>query len=318
MKYKSTIQNARKKVLLRKQLSEREKAAVERDFSGRDYDYYLSAKDGELLLPEKYSADATFQKIKRAMRYGISRRRMLKYAAAVALLLAAAAGVYRFSGAPEEIRVSTSYGERRQLRLPDGSTVILNSLSSVSYAGNIHRGRVRQITLDGEAYFDVAKDARRPFTVKASGVEVRALGTRFNVSAYGNDGYVAASLYEGSVSVAFGGRGDTLLLKPGEQAVCSKTSGRAERAALDGENRSAWITGSMYFENTRLKDIFKILEREKNVSFLVTGGINTDVRITAKFSRGESLEEILTFLGSPGGFAFEKNENAYIIKKQEH
>jgi ferric-dicitrate binding protein FerR (iron transport regulator) len=318
MKYKKATQKARKKFLQQKQLSEKEKAVIENDFDGKDYDYFKATKDRVIHLPEKYSADATFRQIEQTMQTVLSRRSLLKYAAAVALLLIAAFGAYRMNTATDEILVSTSYGERKQVRLPDGSTVILNSLSSVTCPGDMHRRPVREVILDGEAYFDVAKDARRPFIVKASEVEVRVTGTKFNLSAYGNDEHVSASLYEGSVAVTFGAGDSVRLLKPGERAEYDRTSGTAATAAIDGEHQSAWIKGSMSFENIRIKDIFKILEREKNISFLVSDEINRDFRITAKFNHDESVEEILEYLSQAGGFTVEKDKNRYIIKKQKH
>ncbi|MDR1224268.1 MAG: FecR domain-containing protein [Tannerella sp.] len=319
MKYKNATQRTRKRFLQQRRLSETEKAIIEKDFGGKDYDFYKATKDSVLLLAEQYSAGATYRKIEPSVRRGAVRRRaLLKYAAAIVLLLVAAVGVYRLNRAPEKILVSTSYGERKQLRLPDGSTVILNSLSAVSYPGNLHRGHLREIELNGEAYFDVAKDARRPFVVKASGIEVRVLGTKFDVSAYDDDEHIMTSLYEGSVSVTFGTAGDSILLKPGERAEYNRASGKTELPAGVAEHQSAWIKGSMYFENVQVKDIFKILEREKNISFLVSDEVNKDFRITAKFDHSESVDEILEYLSQPGGFTFEKDENRYIIKKQKH
>jgi ferric-dicitrate binding protein FerR (iron transport regulator) len=318
MKYKNATQKARKKFLQQKQLSEQEKAVIENDFDGQDYDWFKATKDSVTCLPEKYSADATYRQIEQAVQTVLSRRSLLKYAAAIALLLIATFGTYRMTTAPEKILVSTSYGERKQVRLPDGSTVILNSLSSVSCAGNMHRSRAREVELDGEAYFDVVKDARRPFVVKASEVEVRVLGTKFNVSAYGNDEHISTSLYEGSVAVRFGAGDSVRLLKPGERAEYDRTSGTAATGAIAGEHPGAWIEGSMSFENIRIKDIFKILEREKNITILLSDEINKDFKITAKFNHNESVEEILEYLSQPGGFTFEKDENRYIIKKQKH
>ena len=317
MRYNSITQKARKKFLLQKQLSQKELEIIEKDFQGKDYGYYESIKDEEVFLPEQYSADATYSKIRKSAQSGNSRLSLIKYAAVIALLISVTFGVYLLNRPAENVIFSTSYGEKRQIDLPDGSVVILNSLSSVSYPENIHKHPMREIELHGEAYFDVAKDERRVFVVKASEIEIRVLGTRFNVSAYENDENITTDLYEGSVSLSFGA-GNDLQLKPGEKAVYNKDSDRVEILSVEDKNNSAWINGSIYFENIPMKNIFKILEREKNMTFHILDGVDKELKLTAKFSNNESVDEILEQLSLPGRFTFEKKENIYIINKQKH
>ena len=314
MRYKSSTQKARQKFLQQKQLSKEERAIIEKDFRSKDYAYYESIKDEEIFLPEQYSAEATFSKISRSIQPGVSRLSFIKYAAAIALLISVSFGVFHFNKTPDNIIASTSYGERKQISLPDGSTVTLNSLSSVSYPENIHKNSIREIKLSGEAYFDVAKDEQRSFVVKTpEQVEIKVLGTKFNVSAYENDENITTDLYEGAVSVAVGS-GDSLRLKPGEQATYNKRSAKVELSAIDYSN-SEWIKGSIHFENIALKNIFKILERERNITFRISGDVEQELKLTAKFNNNESVDEILERLSHPGNFTFETTENIYIINK---
>ena len=328
MKYKGITQKARGKFLQQKQLSQKELEIIEMDFRGKDYSYYESIRgkdfsysesvnNNEIFLPERYSADATYNKISKSIQPGISRLSFIKYAAAVALLISVTFGIYLFNRPAENLIVSTSYGERKQVDLPDGSIVLLNSLSSVTYPKNIHKGRTREIELHGEAYFDVAKDVQRTFIVKASEIEVKVLGTKFNISAYENDENIITDLYEGAVSLSHGA-GNSLQLKPGEQAVYNKRSDMIGFSVVGDKNNSAWIDGSIYFENVPLKNIFKILEREKNASFRISDEVDKELKLTAKFNHNESLEEILEHLSLPGKFTFEKKENVYIINKLKH
>ena len=328
MKYKGETQKAREKFLQQKQLSQKEMEIIEKDFRGRDYSYYESMQgkdsayyesmnDNEIFLPERYSADATYHRISKSIQPGISRLSFIKYAAAVVLLISVTFGVYLFNKPVENVIVSTSYGERKQVDLPDGSVVILNSLSSVTYPENINKGRTRKIELHGEAYFDVAKDTQRTFIVKASEIEIKVLGTKFNISAYENDENIITDLYEGAVSVSPAG-GNSLQLKPGEQAVYNRKADHLGVTAINDKNKSEWINGSIYFENIPLKNIFKILEREKNITFHILDGVDKELKLTAKFSNNESVDEILEQLSLPGRFTFEKKENIYIINKQKH
>ena len=315
MKYKGDIQKTREKFLQQKTLSQQEKEVIEKDFKGKDYAYYESIKDTEAFLPEQYSADATYRRIRKSIEPGVSRLSFIRYAAAVTVLIAVSFGVYLFSKPVENMLVSTSYGEKKQIDLPDGSTVILNSLSSVSYSKDMHKNRTRKIELSGEAYFDVAKDTQRQFIVKASEVEITVLGTKFNISAYENDENIITDLYEGAVAISAGGAGDSQKLKPSEQAIYNKKSEKID-ILPSKDNNSAWVAGSIHFENIPLKNIFKILEREKNIEFHISDKIDKELKLTAKFNNNESVEEILEHLSMPGEFTFEKKDNIYIINKR--
>ena len=320
MKYKGSTQKTREKFLQQKQLSQKERQIIEKDFNGKDYIHFESLNDDELFLPEQYSTDATYYKIGKYIQPGISRLPLIKYAAAITLLIAVTFGVYQFNKPAENFIVSTSYGERKQIDLPDGSVVILNSLSSVSYPENILKGGTREIELCGEAYFDVAKDMQRTFIVKTSGIEIKVLGTKFNISAYENDESITTDLYEGSVSLSpvtdnSFSEDNPLRLKPGEQAVYNRQSDKIEISTNDNKNSNAWISGSISFDNIPLKTILKILEREKNITFRISDEVDKELKITARFTNNETIEEILKQLSKPGGFTFEKNENIYIIKK---
>ena len=316
MKYKSKIQKAREKFLKLKPLSQKEKTVVEKDFRGKDYAFFESIKDEELFLPEQYSAEVTYSKIVLAIQPAYSRLSIIKYAAAIALLISVSFGIYQFNKTSDNIIASTSYGERKQIDLPDGSTVILNSLSSVSYPENLRKNSIREIKLSGEAYFDVVKDERRSFIVKTREVEIKVLGTKFNVSAYDNDDNITTDLYEGAVSIEYES-GNSLRLNPGEQAMYNKKTDKIEVSVFD-INYSEWIKGSIHFDNIPLKNIFKILEREKNITFRISNEVDKELKLTAKFNNNETIEEILEYLSLPGKFTFEKKENIYIINKLKH
>lgn len=314
MKYRNTVQQARKKFLKQQRLSAKEQSIIEKDFRGKDYAYYLAQDDDELLLPEKYSAEATFRTIKRRCHPGYNVSVLLKYAAAVVLLLIATFGFYHLNTQPEMLLVSTSYGEKKDIRLPDGSVVKLNSLSSLSYPKKM-KGDTREVVLVGEALFDVVKDPKRTFIVRAQQVEVNVLGTTFDVAAYADDEEIITRLYEGKVAVKLDS-GEAICLNPGEQAVYNKQnqSLRIEPQTTDEQH---WTDCNLCFEHRSLKEILKVLEREKNISFEISEDVNKTLRITASFDRGESVEDILTILGQSGDFMFEKKGAGYNIKAKE-
>ncbi|MDR2921269.1 MAG: FecR domain-containing protein [Tannerella sp.] len=315
MKYKHTVQHARAKFLKQKDLSKNERILLEKDFSGKDYVYYQNIEGDEILLSEQYSADATYSKIEHVFAGKHTRRSVLKYVAAAVLFICTTISLYYVNSYPKIITVSTSYGEKKDVILPDGSTVMLNSLSSVSYPKKM-KDKTREVVLDGEAFFNVVKNDRKTFIVKVQEIEVKVLGTQFNVSAYADDDKIITSLYEGSVAVSLNS-GEVFQLRPGEQAIYDKHIKSVEIESFE-ENTQNWIDGSLCFYHKPLREIWKTLDREKNVSFEISDEVNSDLKITASFNRNDSIEDILDILGQTGEFTFEKTGNLYIIKAIDH
>lgn len=311
MRYKNTIQHARAKFLKRKDLSEKERILLEKDFSGKDYIYYQHIEGHEIVLPEQYSADATYSKIEPVFAGKHTHQSVLKYAVAAVLFICTTISLYYINSNPKILTVSTTYGEKRSITLPDGSTVTLNSLSSVSYPKKM-KGKIREVVLEGEAFFNIVKNDRKTFIVKAQEIEVKVLGTQFNVFAYMDDDKIVTSLYEGSVTVS-SDSGEIFQLRPGEQAIYDKHIKSIDIECFE-ENAKDWMDGSLYFDHKPLKEIWKTLDREMNVSFEVSDQVNSDLRITASFNRNDSIDDILDILGQTGEFTFERTGNVYIIK----
>jgi ferric-dicitrate binding protein FerR (iron transport regulator) len=123
---------------------------------------------------------------------------------------------------PESLsQVSTRPGSRTQIKLPDGSTVWLNASSNITYNEDFGK-KLREVNLVGEAYFDVVKDPSRPFIIHTKTIDVKVLGTAFNVKAYPNEANTETSLIRGSVEVTIKNRqNEKLYLKPNEKMVIS-------------------------------------------------------------------------------------------------
>ena len=147
-------------------------------------------------------------------------------------------------------------GQHIDLVLTDGTEVWLNSLTTLKYDPMFERDS-RTVYLDGEAYFEVAKDAARPFTVVARGVEVEVLGTHFNVNAYPEKNGVVTTLAEGKVRVAEGGH--EAVLMPGEQAVAS--AGALDVREVDVSEYISWKDGLFVFRQMPLEQIMEQVYR---------------------------------------------------------
>lgn len=318
MKYNNKVQKARQKYLKRASLSIEEQSVIDRDFVGKDYIFYKENDGKNFLFGSKYTADQTYLYIEQAIsKHTIFRKKQLiRYASsAVAILLVSLISfyLYKMSDTPRMEYIATSYGEHKDINLPDGTVITLNSLSSISYPHDLE-GDTRQIELKGEAYFDVAKDPLKPFVVTVDNIEVKVLGTKFNLEAYENEENITTSLFEGSVSVNVY-NGVTQKLVSGGKAVYNKSSGEINTShTVDIDNQIYWMKGALYFDNEPLSAIFKTLAREKDVHFELQNLTIGKLRITASFDRKESMDEILNILSQSGDFSYSQQGNIYYIR----
>lgn len=220
-----------------------------------------------------------------------------------AMVIKAAGGQLRYEGATSPDRaaettlntLSTPKGGQYQLSLPDGTKVRLNAASSITYPTSFSK-TARQVKVTGEAYFQVAKDASRPFRVSAAATEVEVLGTHFNISAYENEPAVATTLEEGSVNVRVTATGQSQRLSPGQQALVprgQKKISLVEQA--DMEETFAWIHGTIAFHDADVATIMRALERWYNITVDIKGSLQ-DRSFYFSVNRNAPLSEVLHFL----------------------
>ena len=160
--------------------------------------------------------------------------------------------------------ITTPKGGQYQVKLQDGSSVWLNSGSSLQFPVSFNK-RERGVQLSGEAYFEVAKDKKRPFKVNVNGTsEVEVLGTHFNISAYQDEPKVSTTLLEGSVKVHRGNVNQ--IISPGQQAqICQAKQGITVNNSVDIEEITAWKNGYFIFNDESLESIMKKVSRWYNV-----------------------------------------------------
>jgi hypothetical protein len=188
--------------------------------------------------------------------------------------------------------MSTPRGRQFQLVLPDGSKVWLNAASAIKYPTTF-TGKERLVEMNGEAYFEVAKDAAKPFRVKINeGLYVQVLGTNFNVNAYENEAAVKTTLLEGSVQVV---AKSSVLLKPGEQAIVTQASQPAIDDKPSIDKVMAWKNGLFNFEGMRLKEVMKQLERWYDIDVVYEPGV-PDIEFYGELSRNTTLIDVIAAL----------------------
>ena len=205
--------------------------------------------------------------------------------------------------------LSVPVGQRARLVLEDGSSVWVNSGSTLRYA--VGSGHERRVELTGEATFNVAHDASRPFIVTAGSTRVRVLGTRFNVSAYPHR-ELSVALMRGRVSVSsMQNSSDSIILKPGQQAV--QHEGRYILKPWH-DNPALWTTGLMAFSNAPLPDIINRLETFYGVHISIGSSRLQKYTYTGKFRQADGLDNILHLIQKARPFNMKKSPDGHEIK----
>ncbi|GEM66793.1 iron dicitrate transporter FecR [Sphingobacterium mizutaii NBRC 14946 = DSM 11724] len=204
---------------------------------------------------------------------------------------------------------NTPKGTSYSLELPDGSTVQLNSGSSLKLKSDFNK-QTREVSLSGEAYFDVAHNKNKPFKVKTKDYQIQVLGTQFNVKSYPQLTQTKTSLVNGSVEVNTAAK--ALKLVPGEQARAGKSIQLTKGKANFREDL-AWRDGYFRFNNASIEDIMSDISTWYNITD-IRYELNTDERFTGSIVRSRSLEEVLTAMEKIADLKFDMKEGRVIVR----
>lgn len=211
------------------------------------------------------------------------------------------------------------YGKQFHVRLVDGTDVYLNSGSVLKFRSNFNDELQRVVSLEGEAYFEVAKDKNVPFIVNTKEIDTKVFGTKFNVSTYANSNVTEVVLVEGSVGVQENissgkNKNDYLIIKPSQKAYKIKNSENISVVDVNIDKYIAWKDGILMFENENMENILKILERQFNVIIQNNFSELNGHRFTGTF-KTENIDEILKTICGHTYFLYSKEENNIIINK---
>jgi transmembrane sensor len=211
--------------------------------------------------------------------------------------------------------LSTANGELYNLRLPDGSHVWLNSASSLTYTANLIKNGRRKVKLDGEAYFEVAKDKAHPFIVESKGQEVEVLGTHFNINSYADEGNTKTTLLEGKVNISSFKEGtihQSQVLRPNQQAV--NTGSTIKVAEVDAADVIGWKNGKFVFDNEGIETVMRKISRWYNVEIIYQEDIS-GIKVTGGIPRSKNVSKILEMLENTDGVHFKIEDKKIIVKK---
>lgn len=197
--------------------------------------------------------------------------------------------------------------------LADSTVVWLNSATTLDYPVAFS-GNTRKVSLQGEAYFNIAPDKAKPFIVETPGMQIKATGTAFNVKAYEDDPQIAATLVEGGIKVVTGERETTV--KPGYQATFARNAHKLTVREVNTSYYTSWIQGVFRFNNTRLQAIAKSLHRWYNIPVRFTDTIAPEMRFTGVIEKHEPIEKLFTIMEATNKVTITLQEDQILIAKK--
>lgn len=276
---------------------------------------------GELVKERKYFDIQLFHQAKERKRptapvYRISPavKDWLKVAAAVAILIVSALQVYTYVKPKDVIafnKIVVPPGQRVNLTLSDGTNVWLNARTELTYPA-FFKDDLRQVTLNGEGYFEVTEDSKRPFIVQTKSCDVKVLGTKFNVEAYDNSEIFSAALMEGSIRLTDRMRpGTTVLLSPLQKA--DFRNGKFTVASITDYDTYRWKEGLICFESILFADLMKEFEKTYDIRIQISNKKLADYKCSGKFRIADGIDFVLRVLQRNARFDFERNEDNTII-----
>jgi ferric-dicitrate binding protein FerR (iron transport regulator) len=191
--------------------------------------------------------------------------------------------------------LATPRGGQYQVTLPDGTIVWLNSASSITFP-TAFTGKNREVALKGEAYFEVAANAKQPFMVKVNKLEVQVLGTSFNLMAYADEQAIKTTLVDGAVKVVQENK--DVILKPGQQSQ-TDNSGDMKVVKADLDATIAWKNGLFTFNDATIEDVMRQLARWYDMEIVYPEGIPQD-HFRGEMFRNENMSSVLKILEASG------------------
>ena len=210
--------------------------------------------------------------------------------------------------------VIVPHGKKFQIILSDGTMVFINSGSSLRFPTNFLAGKERQVFLEGEAYFEVAKDESRPFLVTSSEIGIKVLGTHFVVSSY-KESEKFAVLAEGSVAVYRGQVQDSpTIIAPGEKATIQENDVLVKSVHIS--DYLNWMEGTLSFNDELFKEIVLKIERHYGVEVENNYGALDSMKFKGSF-KDESISDLLDTFKESAGFDYEIEHNKIIINNKK-
>lgn len=191
--------------------------------------------------------------------------------------------------------IAAPLGQMTNVELPDGTKVMLNSGSSITYKGNFSLGE-RFVSLSGEAYFEVCKDKEHPFIIQTSKLKLKVYGTSFNVEAYPEETMTNTTLIDGSLGVMNKDDKELLILVPGENVRFDAITNNITVTNVNTDIYTSWKDGLITFRNEKLKDIARKIERWYNVQIVIKNPKLGEQAYYGTIMKNKPVDQILEVL----------------------
>lgn len=247
----------------------------------------------------------------------INRRRSWVWSAAAAILIVGAAGAWWMFGvstsSPEiavEIREDKLFTftdqQNKYRQLPDGSTVVLNQGSELSYRAS-YGNELREVTLKGEAFFEVKPDPLKPFIVRSGNITTKVLGTAFNVKAYSREAEIIVTVTKGKVQV-LGDERELDVLTPDQQIAVNTATRQFRKVEVNAATAIAWTNDLLILDHVSLEKAAEIIADKYNVKIVLANDALKKCRVMATFAQDETLEHVLEVVSTI-------NQTQYTVKE---
>lgn len=239
-----------------------------------------------------------------------------KWAAAIVLPICIAFFTYYLVDSSQTVGapfiVKADKGDKATIELPDGTNVVLNSASQLSYLNNFGENG-RRVQLNSEAYFKVAHDEKCAFIVQVGDLEVKVLGTSFNVSAYEDAKDVTVVLLEGKVGVY--AQKTSHIMKPGDKIEYNKATHKITATQVHPSDYIEWTKGNIYFEKESLENIMKTLSRIYDVEIRFDSNKLPNEYFTGTIPGG-GIQNALNILMLTSPFYYEMDGSVIVLKEK--
>lgn len=249
-----------------------------------------------------------------SIRLGALTKELLKIAGIVLLTLGGSYLYQQFRGYDDLSAmqtISVPAGQRVNITLPDGTNVWLNARTSIQYPLSFNKEK-RQVRLNGEAYFEVTKDNKRPFVVQTDKFDVEVLGTKFNVEAYADKNEFETTLMQGSVKVSsLENPSQTVVLAPDEKLFSRE--GALSVVPVDDYSSYRWKEGLICFRNEPFQGIMKTFEKYYGITILIENKEVWKHFYTGKFRQTDGVDYALRILQKDIRFTYERDTEKQII-----
>mgnify|MGYP001039287941 CR=1 FL=1 len=284
--------------------------------------YYRIWKEaGKVNQFQKYNVPKAWSKVDSKLKSrNIQMRRLKNLAYATAGMVASLFIFFSlyyfsiFSTSESTIALSTAYGSHSKVMLPDGSVVKLNAGSSLSYHFD-NRHKIRSVDFSGEAFFDVTPSPK-PFVIHTpGGLNVKVLGTKFNLIAYTEDHMIQTTLIEGTVELYAPGT-TNLILRPGQIAVFDEKINSLKYADKEVTHQLGWMQGKLYMDNMSLEEVCKRLERWYDVDISLSDlSLGEKIHYTGVLKE-QNIQDILDALCKLSSITYELKGKEIKIRKK--